>query len=202
MPREVADPGCARAAPGPDRGPCASGARPASRTILHFLESHRMQHQHSPPAIAAEPDLPVVIRRRYAAPRDLVFAAWTRPEHMREWFCPAGFTVLEVHTDVRPGGRWHTRLAGPDGRRFIERGIYIEIVRNDRLRFTHSWESEDGEISIRSLVEVTFVEEAGSTEMTFTQSGLPDAKARERHRQGWSEAFDFLDDHLRGPGRN
>ncbi len=138
----------------------------------------------------------LVISRRFTAPRSLVFEAWTRPQHLLAWFCPDGYRVEQAEADVRVGGRWRSQIRSPDGRKLVERGIYCEVTEPDRLVFTHTWESATGEPTKETIVSVTFVENAGVTEMTFKQVGLPSVQLLGTHGEGWRQAFETLGEHL------
>lgn len=75
----------------------------------------------------------IVLSRTFDAPRDLVFEAWTTPDHVREWFGPQGFTLTVHEMDVRPGGRWRFVMHGPDGIDFPNLVSYVEVVPPERL---------------------------------------------------------------------
>src|SRR5450756_2839361 len=76
----------------------------------------------------------IVYTRVFAAPRDLVFEAWTRPEHVRWWWGPRGFTVTVCEIDLRPGGAYRSVHRGPDGNDYPFKGVYRGIV---PVSYTH-----------------------------------------------------------------
>ena len=82
-------------------------------------------------------DREIVLLRVFDAPRELVFEAWTKPEHAMKWFGPKGFTCTLHEMDVRVGGRWRFDMLGPDGKLYPNRIEYLEIVPNERLVFWH-----------------------------------------------------------------
>ncbi|MBA3684075.1 MAG: SRPBCC domain-containing protein [Planctomycetes bacterium] len=63
--------------------------------------------------IPHEPKLDLVLERIAAAPPRLVWAAWTRPEHLVHWFTPAPWIVTACEIDLRPGGMFRTILRSP-----------------------------------------------------------------------------------------
>jgi uncharacterized protein YndB with AHSA1/START domain len=131
----------------------------------------------------------LVITRTFDAPRDLVWKAWTDPEHAKRWG-PKGFTTPEREMEFRPGGAWHAVMVSPDGKVYRQRGTVREVVPPERLAFTFIWdESPDEEM----LVTVTFTERGRKTEMLFRQTGLPSVESRDGHEGGWNEAFDELE---------
>jgi uncharacterized protein YndB with AHSA1/START domain len=80
---------------------------------------------------ARSADHTLVLTRELAAPRELVFDAWSKPEHLAKWFGPAGFTAT-VEMDFRPGGALAIRMTG-NGHDHWVRGTYLEIVRPERI---------------------------------------------------------------------
>ena len=81
----------------------------------------------------------LVITRVFDAPRELVFDAWTKGEHLQQWQgAPRGFTVTTEKSDIRPGGGFRICMRSPDGVEHRLEGSYREIVRPERLVFTHT----------------------------------------------------------------
>lgn len=83
-----------------------------------------------------DPALDLVLERYIDVPRELVWAAWTQPEHVKQWFTPRPWTVSECEIDLRPGGIFRTVMCGPEGERFNNIGCYLEVVPNERLVWT------------------------------------------------------------------
>jgi len=77
----------------------------------------------------AASDREIVTTRVVDAPRELVFRAWTEPEHVGQWWGPNGFTSTIQEMDVRPGGVWRLVMHGPDGTDYPNESIYLEVVR-------------------------------------------------------------------------
>jgi len=84
-----------------------------------------------------------VITREFDAPRDLVFAAWTEPERLAQWWGPKGFTVKVANVDLRPGGMFHYGMVGPDGSEMWGKFVYREIAPPERMVFTVSFSDEN-----------------------------------------------------------
>src|SRR4029450_1568560 len=82
-------------------------------------------------------DRELVLTRIIDAPREKVFRAWTEPELLKQWFAPLPWTTPVVETDVRPGGASFIVMRSPDGNEFPNRGVYLEVVENQRLVFTY-----------------------------------------------------------------
>ena len=132
------------------------------------------------------------ITRIFNAPRSLVFAAWTKPVHMKKWSAPHGFTLPVSSGDLRPGGKWRACMVSPQREKLWLSGVYREVVKNELLVFTHTWKGGDEE----TLVTVRFEDHARGTKMTFEQSGFGSAESRNGHKGGWSECFQRLAAHL------
>ena len=83
-----------------------------------------------------DPNLDLVLERVVDVPRYLVWEAWTKPEHLKVWFCPKPWCVSECEIDLRPGGIFRTTMRSPDGMEFPNIGCYLEVVPMERLTFT------------------------------------------------------------------
>ena len=98
--------------------------------------------------------------RLFDAPRELVFDAFTDAKHISNWWGPRGFTTTTHEMDVRPGGKWLFVMHGPDGTDYPNEIVYLEVVRPERLVYTH------GPAPVFD-VTITFEEEGGKTRMNM-----------------------------------
>lgn len=114
--------------------------------------------------------------RAFDAPRDLVFDAWTRPEHVANWWGPEGFTITTHEMDVREGGVWRLVMHGPDGRNYNNRIVYLEVRRPERLVYQHVPATGDEPVSF--VTTVTFDEQDGRTRLSM-QMLFPSRQARD-----------------------
>ena len=137
----------------------------------------------------------LVLTRRFKAPREAVFRAWTRPEELAQWFGPKSISVRDVEIDLRPGGRYSLEMYEPDGVYPLS-GVYREVKAPERLVFTWVW--GHGDIAgVEMLVTLDFAESKdGGTLLTLTHERLPSQSARDRHEQGWTSTLDCLTEHL------
>ncbi|WP_066951243.1 SRPBCC family protein [Microtetraspora fusca] len=138
------------------------------------------------------------IVRDFAAPREQVYAAWTRPERFARWFGPRIFTTPadRVMLDVRPGGAWQATLVGDEGFEVALQGVYREVAGPGRLVFTTGDPDNPGD-GPASVVTLTLDEHADGTTMRFHQFGVnTDAEHAEQSKAGWLEFFDRLAEHL------
>ena len=144
-------------------------------------------------------ELALEITRVFNAPRDLVFKAWTDPEHMARWGGPEGFSATVVEMDARPGGAWRCGIRSPEGQEYLQGGVVHEIVPPERLVYTFAWDEADGTPGHETLVSITLAEhgpDAAQTLMTFRQGTFENAESRDGHREGWDSAFNVLEAYL------
>ncbi|MBA9034229.1 SRPBCC family protein [Rhizobium leguminosarum] len=134
----------------------------------------------------------LVLVRRFDAPCDLVFRAWTDPKAFAQWCGPHGFKAVGDRLEAWPGGRHRACLIAPDGEEHWVGGKYLEVEPPHRLVFTHAWELATGENSPETVVTITFRESDGGTEMTFRQSGFDSASSLKGHEAGWSQSLERL----------
>lgn len=142
--------------------------------------------------MATKPSLTLV--RRIKATPTKVYAALPKPELLARWWKPDSGSVVTAEADVRPGGRFHIVFRTQDGEEHFSRGEYREVVPDERLVFTWEWELPREPESIVTIVLRSIVE---GTELTLTQTQLPDEAERDSHRDGWNGAFDHLETLLR-----
>jgi uncharacterized protein YndB with AHSA1/START domain len=112
-------------------------------------------------------DREIVLTRVFAAPRDLVFEAWTRPEHVRQWYGCGEFALAVCEIDLRVGGAYRYTMHAADGSEHTMQGVYREIVPPGRLVYTEQYVSR-GFTSNAALVTVPFAEHGGLTTLTST----------------------------------
>ena len=147
------------------------------------------------PAPASDREL--VLTRLIDAPREKLYRAWTEPALMKQWFAPRPWTTPVVETDVRVGGSSRIVMRGPDGPEFPNRGVYLEVVPNERLVFTDAYTSA-WEPSAKPFMTValTFENEAGKTRYTarVRHWTVADREAHEKmgFHQGWGQCADQL----------
>ena len=87
---------------------------------------------------AIDPQLDLVLDRVIDVPTDLVWKAWTEPEHLKQWFAPRPWSITTVELDLKPGGRIHFVMRSPEGEDFPNTGCYLEVVPRKRLVWTDS----------------------------------------------------------------
>src|SRR5437879_2993235 len=141
-----------------------------------------------------EPEL--VLTRVFKAPRGPVFAAWTEPTQVAQWWGPQGFTNPVCELDVRPGGAIRIDMRGPDGTVYPMTGVYEAIVKPERLVFVSAALDEHGKPLFEVLNTVTFAELGDKTKLTVqarvvksTALAAPYLKGME---EGWKQTIERL----------
>ena len=139
----------------------------------------------------------LVLTRLIDAPRALVYRAWSDPEMLKQWFAPLPYTTPHAELDVRPGGANLIVMRGPDGQELPNRGIYLEVVPNEKIVFTDAFTSA-WVPSPKPFMTVilTFEDEAGKTRYTARVRHWT-AEDKETHEkmgfhQGWGICADQL----------
>jgi uncharacterized protein YndB with AHSA1/START domain len=120
-------------------------------------------------------DREIVTVRVFDAPRDLVFRAWTDPDHIKHWWGPRGFTTTTQQYDLKPGGTWRFVMHGPDGTDYKNRIVFTEVTPPERLAYQHAGEGDHDHIMFRNVV--TFADEGGKTRLTM-RAVFPTAELR------------------------
>ena len=143
----------------------------------------------------------LVITRTFAAPRELVFTAWTDPKHILQWWSPRGFTNVLHHWEAKPGGRIHVDMHGPDGMVYPMKGEFREVIVPERIVMYHSAiEDENSKPNLEVLLTVTFDESYGFTELTLRAHVIratgPAVGAVAGMEIGWNQSLDKFSEHV------
>lgn len=148
-------------------------------------------------------DHELTLTRLIDATPDKLFRAWTEPELIKQWFTPRPWTTPVVETDVRPGGSSYILMRGPNGEEFPNRGVYLEVVRNERLVFTDAYTRawEPAEKPFMTGI-ITFAAEGGKTRYhaRVLHWSAADREAHEKmgFHEGWGKATDQLEQLVAG----
>src|SRR5258707_8293862 len=142
-------------------------------------------------------DRELVLTRLIDAPREKLFKAWTDPELLKQWFAPLPYTTPVAELDVRPGGASLIVMRDPQGGELPNRGVYLDVVKNERLVFTDAY-CEAWAPSQKPFMTVilTFAEESGKTRYTarVRHWTVADREAHEKmgFHEGWGQCTDQL----------
>jgi len=123
----------------------------------------------------------IIARRVFDAPRDLVFAVWTDPKHLAQWWGPHGFTTTTDSFDMRPGGIWRFVMHGPDGRDFQNRITYEEVARPERIVYRHGGGEDVEPVQFKTIVTFEELKGTASSKTRITmRMDFPSATERDR----------------------
>lgn len=163
---------------------------------------------HVNPANAAIKQL--IITRSFAAPRALVWKAWTEPDRLKAWSGPRSFTTPVYNVDLRVGGHYLNCMKGSDGLVVWSTGTYLEIVPNEKLVLTDSFADDQGHVvsashygmgddfPLESKVTILFSDEGTQAKFTLKYDDV--SEVPDEHllgmQQGWNESFDKLAEYL------
>jgi uncharacterized protein YndB with AHSA1/START domain len=124
----------------------------------------------------------LTVTRVIQAPVDMVFRAWTEPEQLRHWFSPVDVECRSLSADIKTGGSFRIHMVSKKGDH-IATGKYLEIIPNQRLQFSWTWESY---AMPDSVVTIDLEDLGASTRLTLRHEGLPDREDAEQHTEGWT----------------
>lgn len=105
-------------------------------------------------------DREIVVTRIFDAPRELVFDAWTKEEHLSKWWGPQGFTLTSRKFELKPGGTWQFVMHGPDGMDYPNTNVFVEVVSPERIVFRHT-------VFPRFVATAAFEDLEGKTKLTY-----------------------------------
>ncbi|MEO9943759.1 MAG: SRPBCC domain-containing protein [Paraglaciecola sp.] len=141
------------------------------------------------------------VKRTLAFPRELVFSAWLKAEHLMKWMGPTQDINLGlIEIDPQPKGKYRFGFDDKnclDTRSFVH-GEFLKITAPSQLVFTWIWEAPLPEAGVLTLVTVDFHEVEGGTEMVLTHQKFMDKESCERHNAGWTGTLDKLQALLAG----
>ena len=158
--------------------------------------------------------LDLVLERTLDAPRDLVWKAWTTPEHLKRWFAPKPYEISELELDLRPGGIFRLRMVGPDGfdTGHGNPGCVLEVIEGEKLAWTSALApgyrpAETGEgCESFPMTAIVTMEDAGDGKTLYRAVALHKSVAdRDMHEQmgfqeGWGKCADQLEELAQGLG--
>ena len=140
----------------------------------------------------------LVLVREFDAPREKVFKAWTDPVLMKEWFVPRPWSIADVQIDARPGGSNLIVMRSPEGQEFPNRGVYLEIVENEKIVFTDAFTSAWVPSEKPFFVGIILLEDLGNGRTKYTAKARHwTADDKEQHEkmgfhEGWGKCADQL----------
>ena len=140
----------------------------------------------------------LVLMREIDAPREKIFRAWTDPELLKQWFCPKPWGVSHAELDVRSGGSSVIVMNGPNGEVVDNRGVYLEVVPNEKIVFTDAFKTAWIPSEKPFMTGIVLLEPLGDGKTKYTAIARhwteEDKKTHEAmgFHEGWGAATDQL----------
>lgn len=150
-----------------------------------------------------DPTLDLVLTRDIDAPREVLYACWTKPEHLVHFFVPKPHRVTACTLDVRPGGVCNTTF-DVDGTEMENNGVYLEVIPNEKLVFTDAYTEGWKPAPEPFMTAIITFEDIGNGRTRYT------AVARHRNPEtaqthkdmgfydGWGTVVDQLEAYAKG----
>lgn len=139
------------------------------------------------------PKYELVLDRLLDAPREKLYRCWTEPELMKPWFCPQPWSVSHVEVDVRPGGSNLIVMNGPNGEVAPNRGVYLEVVPNEKLvftdAFTSAWVPSEKPFMV---AELTFADEGEKTRYRAVARHWSEEDMTTHQQMGFEEGWGIV----------
>jgi len=152
-----------------------------------------------------DPALDLVLEREVDVPPELVWAAWTTPEHVKKWFAPKPYETAECEIDLRPGGIFRVVMRSPEGETMDQgAGCFLEVVENRRLVWTAALGPGFRPVaSDFPFTAIITMEPAGSGTRyrAVAVHGSPEVKDEHEKmgfQEGWGMALDQLVEVVKG----
>ena len=140
--------------------------------------------------------LSLEIIRIINAPPDRVYAAWTDPAQLKEWWGPESVRTRNFAADVRVGGKYRWDLTNQEGEEMSVFGEYRELVPGKKIVFTWKWDDDEIWENRTSIVIVELSDREGGTQLLLKHEQLPSEESRDRHNEGWNGVLDRLEKFL------
>lgn len=149
-----------------------------------------------------DPKLDLVLERLVEVPVELVWAAWTTPEHLKHWFTPKPWTTTEAEVDLRPGGTFRTVMRSPEGEEFDNVGCYLEVVPKKRLVWTDALLPGYRPSAEAFMTARLTLEPRGDSTLYTVTAFHKSREDREKHEamgfvEGWGTALDQLVEYMK-----
>jgi len=134
------------------------------------------------PTVGQRGTLRLEVRKTIAATPERLFAAWTQPERLKQWWGPEGVECIDAVVDLRVGGRYRIGNLLPDGNVLWIVGEYRVVEPPQKL--VYSWQIES-QSHAPEIVTVRFEPREGGTEVVVIHESIPDVSTQKQHQYGW-----------------
>jgi len=142
------------------------------------------------------PNRTLSIEKTLNAPLELVWKAWTQPEHIAQWWGPKGMETKVAKHDFQVGGTWKFVMMMPNGQEFIGEGVYSEIVEFEKIISSADFKPMTEGVEIQAL----FKAKGDQTEFTFHCVHATEEYCKQQEQMGfyngWGSTFNRLAEYL------
>lgn len=132
------------------------------------------------------------IERTFDAPIELVWEAWTKAEHILNWWGPKGMEIKVIHHDLKPGGKWKYVMPMPDGSQFISEGEFLVVKKPNKIISTANFLPMTENVELH----VSFEKKGDQTNLIFSVVHESEEYCKQQEEMGfyngWGSALDRL----------
>ena len=140
----------------------------------------------------------LTIEKKFNAPLQLVWNAWSQPEHIGQWWGPKGMETKVIEHEFKVGGHWKYVMQMPNGGEFITEGIYSQIVEHEKIVSSADFKPMTEGVEIQALFEA----DGDKTKFTFNVVHPTEKYCKQQEQMGfyngWGSTFDRLDEFVSG----
>jgi uncharacterized protein YndB with AHSA1/START domain len=134
----------------------------------------------------------LTLKRTYDAPVKLVWEAWTKPEHIAQWWGPKGMKLKIIEHNFKVGGKWKYTMDMPDGSEFVSEGVYSVIVQFQKIFSSAEFRPMTEGVEIQAIFEA----KGNKTDFTFNVVHPTEEYKNQQMKmgfdKGWGSVFDRL----------
>ena len=155
--------------------------------------------------IKIDPSLDLVLEREIDVPVELVWKAWTTPDHLRHWFAPKPWSIVSCEIDLRPGGALNFVMRSPDGQEFPNTHCYLDVSPLERLITTDTLQAGYRPSAKPFFTAVLELGRSGSGTRYKATALHGNGEARKTHEQmgfhdGWGTVLTQMVDYIKAGG--
>ncbi len=138
----------------------------------------------------------LTIEKTLNAPVNVVWAAWTQPEHIAQWWGPMGMETTVLQHDFEVGGRWKFSMHMPGKGDFITEGVYSEIIENEKIVTSADFKPMTEGVELH----VFFKSMGDQTHFSFNVIHETEEYCKQQEEMGfyngWGSVFNRLEEYL------
>lgn len=146
----------------------------------------------------------LTIVRTFNAPKELVWKAFTEPEHIKKWWGPKEYTSPDCTMDFSIGGKYLTSMMDAQGNKIWSTGVYKEIIPYEKIVCSDSFADEKGNVVSGDhygmpgmpkefTITIKLEEENGKTKLTLVHAGMPAGEMQKGANAGWNSSLDKME---------